>query len=379
LSSGDISARTAEPKSVNQAGATMQKVLDTVANFFKSVIQKVMSFNKQQKIIAISASAVVVVGVTLAVVFSAIGDSDIRTVTPDLGTAPDGKTQSVSSEEVDPSAKLLASLTKSDKYPAYPGVVVKESNFEVYLAPDIIYSTTGDENGLPDLNIMMYAEGKITSFDTLEDYDIAHLETDKGTISLMKDKVIAADQTLSKQDEWTIMEVGDTYGIFFLYVGYAEQFGTPIGVFTNIEVAEGVTEEDIAKLADEKTAIRSKAAADKLITVYSVSVSKPNSAGGVNATVSWKNNSNKEIKYITFGINAMNAVGDRAYCEIRDYSYFEMELTGPFKKGKKNKNTEKNAWYNEDIVKGELETVKITYMDGTSELIRGSDFNCKWY
>ena len=50
---------------------------------------------------------------------------------------------------------------------------------------------------------------------------------------------------------------------------------------------------------------------------------------GVSPTVCFRNNSNKTIKYVTFTLVPLNAVGDRASCTIRGYSSVQARLVGP--------------------------------------------------
>lgn|GEM_PF-4584953 len=109
-----------------------------------------------------------------------------------------------------------------------------------------------------------------------------------------------------------------------------------------------------------------------LITITGFSTSRPNSAGGVNMTITWRNESDNEIKYIKFAVEVYNAVDDTVKCEIRGNSLTHLEFTGPFKKGTRNTSTERNAWYNKDIKRAELYSLDIEYMDGTKETLRSN-------
>lgn len=57
-----------------------------------------------------------------------------------------------------------------------------------------------------------------------------------------------------------------------------------------------------------------------------------NSAGGVNFTIAWQNNSSKTIKYAHFYVTPYNGVWDPLKCEIRDYSQADCYVTGPISK-----------------------------------------------
>ena len=59
---------------------------------------------------------------------------------------------------------------------------------------------------------------------------------------------------------------------------------------------------------------------------------KINSVGGVELDITWKNMSDKTIKYITFTLMPYNAVGDLVKCEIRNSSIANCKVTGPIEK-----------------------------------------------
>lgn len=105
------------------------------------------------------------------------------------------------------------------------------------------------------------------------------------------------------------------------------------------------------------------------IKVTKVWTGSPNSAGGVDLYINWKNLSNNVIKYAYFTVVPYNSVNDIVTCSIRHYSRFTAQDDGPYGKGKGNKGTAyywENAWYNYTIKRAELKEVEIEYMDGTS-------------
>jgi len=103
------------------------------------------------------------------------------------------------------------------------------------------------------------------------------------------------------------------------------------------------------------------------IKVSKVWTAKPNSAGGVDLYINWKNLSDKVIKYVYFTIEPYNSVNDIVTCTIRHYSKFTAQDDGPFKKGQGTSGTAyywENAWYNHSIKGANLKSVRIIYMDG---------------
>lgn len=120
-----------------------------------------------------------------------------------------------------------------------------------------------------------------------------------------------------------------------------------------------------------------QAKAREIIRVTKLSKSKPNSAGGVDLFIGYKNMSDKVIKYATFVVTPYNKVGDVATCEIRGNSTFRAMDEGPHKKGEGiagNYNWYwENAWYSWSISKLELSEIIIEYMDGTSVRLHGDD------
>lgn len=162
------------------------------------------------------------------------------------------------------------------------------------------------------------------------------------------------------------------------------------------------------------------------IRVAKIETSYPNSVGGVDLDIYWSNQSDKIIKYITFSVQAYNAVGDAVQCEVRRTSMLYGKSTGPIAKcspmsgGTEDPNwyyddftkeyellvgdgneylrsgttdnlwewikikdeqfklavkrhTWENAWYNNTIKSAMLTEVQITYMDNSKETISGKD------
>lgn len=110
----------------------------------------------------------------------------------------------------------------------------------------------------------------------------------------------------------------------------------------------------------------------KILKAY---LSSPNSAGGVDAHLVWKNVSKKTIKYLTWSGYPINAVGDAVSCEIRGRSESGGKVTGPVKPG-----TTfgygycwECLWYNYSAKKLILTGIEIEYMDGSTMRINKNE------
>lgn len=94
------------------------------------------------------------------------------------------------------------------------------------------------------------------------------------------------------------------------------------------------------------------------------------SAGGVEWNLNIKNNTDKQIKYVTLQWNCYNAVGDLIYDEIDWKSHFRIRFTGPLDAHTTSKricNTTK--FYNHTLKKYTLTEAIVEYMDGTTETV----------
>lgn len=110
----------------------------------------------------------------------------------------------------------------------------------------------------------------------------------------------------------------------------------------------------------------------KILKAY---LSSPNSAGGVDAHLVWKNVSKKTIKYLTWRGYPINAVGDAVECEIRGVSERGGKVTGPIKPGTTygyNYYWE-CLWYNYSAKKLVLTGINIEYMDGSTMRINQNE------
>lgn len=102
------------------------------------------------------------------------------------------------------------------------------------------------------------------------------------------------------------------------------------------------------------------------VEIISCNLSSPNSAGGCDLTISFRNVSHKVIKYISFGVDFYNAVGDTVPCEIRGYGFYA-KVTGPIDNLYSGYTA---SWscpiYNWTAKYAKIDYIYIEYMDGTT-------------
>ena len=102
---------------------------------------------------------------------------------------------------------------------------------------------------------------------------------------------------------------------------------------------------------------------------------EPNSVGGVDFVIEYKNISGKQIKYSTFTVVPYNAVNDIVPCDIRGYKNFRGTSTGPIENGKTDRCYWECAWYNNTIKRIEITAVELEFMDGTGIKIGSSEMH----
>ena len=113
--------------------------------------------------------------------------------------------------------------------------------------------------------------------------------------------------------------------------------------------------------------------AAKLLTITYASLKSPNSAGGCDYELTYINNSNKTIKYLTWNGATYNAVNDRVACTIRSTSTFSGKDTGPVNPGARGGGVWDCIIYNWSARELRLTGISIIYMDGSSATISGAD------
>ena len=126
---------------------------------------------------------------------------------------------------------------------------------------------------------------------------------------------------------------------------------------------------DSTAKAEHITAIKNS------IQLTSYYLHSPNSVGGCDMSIYYKNLSKKVIKYAVFICRYYNAVDDVVYCDIRDYSTFRGRDTGPVNYGRNGGGLWECPIYNWSARKMEIIGIEIDYMDGTELVISQNDMN----
>ena len=236
------------------------------------------------------------------------------------------------------------------------GTVTLESE-EAILAARNIYSVS-------DLEVREY----VTNFGVLQDAerDLNRLKVEKtialisqiGTVSLEDNDIIrnanAIYQTLSQEEKEKVTN--------------ANELSTAV--------------EKLSMLREEERQKKRETELKSIVRLTKLKAGTPNSVGGVDLFIGFKNLSDKTIKYITFEVAPYNAVGDMVYCEIRDTAIFRGQATGPYAKGEGLAGNSSEywscAWYNSTIKSVELRSIDIEYMDGTRQTLSGEKLAYVW-
>lgn len=115
-----------------------------------------------------------------------------------------------------------------------------------------------------------------------------------------------------------------------------------------------------------------KKVADRL-EITEASLGKPNSVGGCDYTLNFRNKSQKTIKYLTWYGDIYNAVNDLVTCEIRRSCSFIGKATGPVAPNKFNYGLWDCIIYNWSAKYVKLYKIVIEYTDGSSYTIASAD------
>lgn len=99
----------------------------------------------------------------------------------------------------------------------------------------------------------------------------------------------------------------------------------------------------------------------------------PDSVGGVGVQFSFRNEGEKTIKYVTISFIPYNQVGDAVSSSIGGRSEFGIICTGPIAPNKKQGGRCECIWYNYSITSVRVSKAEIEYMDGTTEVIDGTN------
>lgn len=114
------------------------------------------------------------------------------------------------------------------------------------------------------------------------------------------------------------------------------------------------------------------------VKITEAKLHSPNSAGGVDVEVNFKNLSDKTIKYFVWEGYPLNAVGDRVGCEIRGMGNFRGKVTGPIKPKQTYYGYWSCAWYCWSARELVITGIEITYMDGTRFDIKRDEIKYVW-
>ena len=99
----------------------------------------------------------------------------------------------------------------------------------------------------------------------------------------------------------------------------------------------------------------------------------PDSVGGIGVQFSFRNEGEKTIKYVTISFIPYNQVGDAVSSSIGGRSEFGIICTGPIAPNKKQSGRCECIWYNYSITSVRVSKAEIEYMDGTTEVIDGTN------
>lgn len=108
------------------------------------------------------------------------------------------------------------------------------------------------------------------------------------------------------------------------------------------------------------------------IRINTAYLDTPNSAAGCDFVLNYTNTGKKTIKYLNWSGTTYNAVNDKVYCSIRNTCSFSGRDTGPIEPGEKGGGSWEAIIYNWSAKELRLNSIVITYMDGTTINIPGS-------
>lgn len=127
----------------------------------------------------------------------------------------------------------------------------------------------------------------------------------------------------------------------------------------------------IYKFNNHKIKTKTKASSPLIICENS---SGTNSVGGLDTTIDFYNNSSKSIKYIKVNVSAMNRVNDTVSCDIQRKSSFNLLYTGPLAANSYDRALWEAYMYNYSADHARINSITITYMDGTTKTLSAGQF-----
>ena len=140
--------------------------------------------------------------------------------------------------------------------------------------------------------------------------------------------------------------------------------------------AYSVTNGTIYKFSNHEIKSRTKATGPIILLKSFCSV---NSAGGFTTSFDFYNNSSKTIKYLTINVSVLNRVNDVVSCDIWRKSSFNLKYTGPLTAHSFDNPGWSAYMYNYSADHVRINSMTITYMDGTTKTLSRGDFiDIRW-
>jgi len=110
------------------------------------------------------------------------------------------------------------------------------NNVVFHYVPSIVYSTTAEENGLD--GTFMHFSGVVTSFEVFDDVEFVVTQTNDGMIALVLPRDVfdinVSAGLLDSTLELDLLEIGQEFDFFFMYMGFSEVLEMPSGMFVGL-------------------------------------------------------------------------------------------------------------------------------------------------
>ena len=208
--------------------------------------------------------------------------------------------------------------------------------------------------------------------------------SDKETESTTTHKTTASETASAYKDPQLVKEMQQAYtgGDY----AKADEIADKIGVLYP-DTIDSVMADNYKKLIEEAMTGQAENAPNdtsdyrSYIQLLSVTTSEPNSAGGIDLYIKWKNTSEKTVKYAYFTCDLYNAVDDKVENDISGRYSFVGKVTGPIDPGAVYGNNTHwgNAWYNHSGKYAKITEIELEYMDGTDITIPQEKINDLFY
>ncbi len=127
----------------------------------------------------------------------------------------------------------------------------------------------------------------------------------------------------------------------------------------------------ICKFSKHEIKTKAKTSSPLILCANSSSL---NSVVGCNTYLAFYNNSSKTIKYINANVSVLNRVGDVVSCNIWGYNTFTLEYVGPLKPNSYTSARWDAYMYNNSANHARINSLTITYTDGTVKTLSRGNF-----